>query len=200
MSITFTRPLVRSTETKYTSPLVAALFENPSDAERAVRALCQSGYVIGKIGAIVPSRTETRIAIERTAFGRQGSQAATRLIQMLGQNKVAELWTRGLGQLMIAGALVPMLATPMSYPSAWQKDGCVGAELTVGLVRAGLDKTEANFVKQGLCAGRILIAVNGFSRNNNAGGILRKLGGQASQLGKLFVKDYGIPQTINALA
>lgn len=194
MSITLTRPFVRSTETKYLNPMVAALFDHPVDAERAVRALCQAGYVIGKIGAIVPSKAQA--SLEATGLMRQGSQARMRLIQMLGQNEVAELWTPGLGQLMIAGALVPILAAPMRHSSSWQKDGC--AELTEGLVQAGLERAEANFVRQGLCAGRILVAINGFNRNNNAGGILRKLGGQTSQFGKLVVKDYGFPRPVTA--
>lgn len=157
--------------------LVAALFDNVSDAERAVRGLCQAGFVLGQIGAAIPQKHNLAAfdALCSRASANVGSDGGCRLVNLLGRGQVAYTRIQGVGPLVIAGSLVPVLAAPLHPVSRWSGDWDI--DLTA-LARAGLDEAQARYVRTGLAAGKVLLAVSVQNRHGNAGSILRRHGGR----------------------
>ena len=172
-------------DTGVTRGVVAGLFSERSDAERAIRALKDAGFSENQIGVAMRDRGEQRDlvndtgtkAAEGAATGAASGGVVGGVLGLLAG--VGALAIPGVGPIVAGGVLASTLTGAGIGAAA---GGIIG-----GLIGMGIPEEEARHFDQGFRAGGILVTVEAGARADEARDILRT---NAADLGPAWARQY----------
>ncbi len=149
---------------------VVGVFQSPSNAQDAIRALRSAGFTDAHIGVISPHK-------EAEEASNKGAKVSTGVAVGAGAAAgVAALWSLGIsfsvipviGPILAAG---PIAAALLSAAGGAAAGGIVGA-----LTGLGVAKAEAEYYEKEMHAGRTLVTVHADGRDDEAWKILERHG------------------------
>jgi len=168
--------------------VVAAVFHNRPQAERAIDALRAAGFTGQQVGVAMRDRTESgelikdtgTSAIEGAVSGAVGGGllggAAGFLVGL-----VTALVIPGVGPVVAAGALASALATAGSTAIAGAGIGAAAGGLVGALTGLGFPEEEAKYFETHFQTGGVLVTVHAEGRSGEALGLLQRYGGDIGE-------------------
>ncbi len=164
--------------------VVAAVFTDRSQAERAIDALRAAGFSGKQVGVAMRNRSEAGELIKDTGSSTvegavSGAVGGGLLGGMAGflVGLVSALIIPGVGPIIAAGALASALAAAGGTAVAGAGIGAAAGGLVGALTGLGFPEEEARYFETGFQSGGVLVTVHTEGRSNEAVGILQRYGG-----------------------
>jgi len=164
--------------------VVAAVFTDRTQAERAIDALRAAGFSGKQVGVAMRDRTEAGELIKDTgASAVEGAVSGAVGGGMLGGvagflvGLVSALVIPGVGPVVAAGALASALAAAGGTAVAGAGIGAAAGGLVGALTGLGFPEEEARYFETGFRSGAVLVTVHTEGRSNEAVNILQRYGG-----------------------
>jgi uncharacterized protein (TIGR02271 family) len=164
--------------------VVAAVFDDRADAERAITALRDAGFPPDRIGVALRDRTAQGELVEETgtkaaegaATGALGGGLLGGLVGLLVG--LGALAIPGVGPVVAGGALASAFGLAGGTAVAGAGIGAAAGGLVGALVGMGIPEEEAKYFESGFRSGRTLVTVEaGADRAGEAADLLRAYGG-----------------------
>ncbi len=170
--------------------LVAALFPDQPQAERAIDALRAAGFTGDHIGVAMRDRTETGELLDDPSANHTVDSAVAGAVSggLLGGvagmlvGLVAALAIPGVGPIVAGGMLAAALGVASGTAVAGAGLGAAAGGLVGALNRLGLPETESQHFERGFRAGSVLLTVDAGPRAGEALGLLLHYGGDAGPM------------------
>ena len=149
---------------------IIGVFNDPSNAQAAIRALRQAGFNDSHLGLVSPHK-DAEEAAHKSAKVATGAAVGAGTV-----GGVAALWSLGItfGVIPVIGPILaagPLAAALISAAGGAAAGGAVGA-----LTGLGVAAKDAEFYEKELHAGRTLVTVHDENRNDEAWRILQRHG------------------------
>lgn len=164
--------------------VVAALFTDRTDAERAIDALRGAGFSAEQIGVAMRDRTQQGELIDETgASAVEGAMSGALGGGLLGGlagflvGLVTALVIPGIGPVVAGGALASALGAAGGTAVAGAGIGAAAGGLVGALSAMGIPEAEALHFETGFRSGAVLVTVNGGYRAAEAMAIMQRHGG-----------------------
>jgi len=147
----------RTNATTMTGHTVAGVFNDQSDAEKALNALKDAGFSPDQVSVVAKDSRETKDMVERSDMqGAETSGAGTGAL-LGGIFGGAAGWLVGIGALAIPGIGPIVAAGALATTLGGAAVGAVAGGLIGALVGAGIPEEDARSYETHVRAGRILI-------------------------------------------
>lgn len=163
---------------------VAAIFQDRTQAERAIDGLRQAGFAGDQIGVALRDRHETGQLVEDTgANAVEGAVSGALGGGLLGGvagflvGLISALAIPGIGPIVAGGALASALGAAGGTAVAGAGIGAAAGGLVGALSGMGIPEEEARHLETGFRAGGVLMTVNAGHRATEALGVLERFGG-----------------------
>jgi heat induced stress protein YflT len=175
----------KNTVRDYTSrTVVAAVFSDRSQAERAIDALRAAGFTGKQVGVAMRDRSEAgelikdsgASAVEGAVSGAVGGGLLGGVAGFL-VGLVTALVIPGIGPVVAAGALASALAAAGGTAVAGAGIGAAAGGLVGALTGLGFPEEEARYFETGFRSGGVLVTVHAEGRSAEAVNILQRYGG-----------------------
>jgi hypothetical protein len=162
--------------------VVAAVFDDRADAERAINGLRDAGFPPDRIGVALRDRTEQGELVEETgtkaaegaATGALGGGLLGGLVGLLVG--LGALAIPGIGPVVAGGALASAFGLAGGTAVAGAGIGAAAGGLVGALVGMGIPEEEARYFEAGFRAGGVLVTVNAGPRAGEALAVLERHG------------------------
>src|SRR5919108_6046523 len=155
---------------------VVAVFDDRDDAQDAINALRDAGFMAEDISVLARDRdTAGRLAEDTGASVAAGAATGALAGGLLGG--VAG-WLVGIGALAIPGVGPIVAAGPLAAALGGAALGATGGGIIGALTGAGVPEEEATWYDQRVRGGGILVTVNARGRYDEALTIMREYGGR----------------------
>jgi hypothetical protein len=163
---------------------VAAIFQDRTQAERAIDALRAAGFAGDQIGVALRDRRETGELVEDTGTNAvEGAVSGALGGGLLGGvagflvGLISALAIPGIGPIVAGGALASALGAAGGTAVAGAGIGAAAGGLVGALSGMGIPEEEARNLETGFRAGGVLVTVNAGHRATEALGILERSNG-----------------------
>ena len=163
---------------------VAAIFQDRTQAERAIDSLRTAGFAGDQIGVALRDRRETGELVEETGTNAvEGAVSGALGGGLLGGvagflvGLISALAIPGIGPIVAGGALASALGAAGGTAVAGAGIGAAAGGLVGALSGMGIPEEEARQLETGFRAGGVLVTVNAGHRATEALGILQRNGG-----------------------
>jgi len=167
-----------------TRAIVAAVFTDRTQAERAIDALRAAGFTGKQVGVAMRDRTEAGELIKDTgASAVEGAVSGAVGGGLLGGvagflvGLVSALIIPGVGPVIAAGALASALGAAGGTAVAGAGIGAAAGGLVGALTGLGFPEEEAKYFETGFRSGGVLVTVHSEGRSTEAVNILQRYGG-----------------------
>jgi len=164
--------------------IVAAVFTDRTQAERAIDALRAAGFTGKQVGVAMRDRTEAGELIKDTgASAVEGAVSGAVGGGLLGGvagflvGLVSALVIPGVGPVIAAGALASALGAAGGTAVAGSGIGAAAGGLVGALTGLGFPEDEARYFETGFRSGGVLVTVQTEGRSTEAVNILQRYGG-----------------------
>jgi hypothetical protein len=164
--------------------VVAAVFNDRTQAERAIDALRAAGFTGQQVGVAMRDRSEAGELIKDTGTNAvEGAVSGAVGGGLLGGvagflvGLVTALVIPGVGPIVAAGALASALGAAGGTAVAGAGIGAAAGGLVGALTGLGFPEEEARYFETGFHSGGVLVTVHAEGRSNEAVGILQRYGG-----------------------
>ncbi|MEP7357964.1 MAG: general stress protein [Anaerolineales bacterium] len=164
--------------------VVAAVFTDRSQAERAIDALRAAGFTGKQVGVAMRDRSEAgelmkdtgTSAVEGAVSGAVGGGLLGGVAGFL-VGLVSALIIPGVGPIVAAGALASALGAAGGTAVAGAGIGAAAGGLVGALTGLGFPEDEAKYFETGFRSGGVLVTVHAEGRSTEAVAILQRYGG-----------------------
>jgi surface antigen len=163
---------------------VAAIFQDRTQAERAIDALRAAGFAGDQIGVALRDRRETGELVEETGTNAvEGAVSGALGGGLLGGvagflvGLISALAIPGIGPIVAGGALASALGAAGGTAVAGAGIGAAAGGLVGALSGMGIPEEEARHLETGFRAGGVLVTVSAGHRASEALGLLERHGG-----------------------
>jgi len=164
--------------------VVAAVFPDRSQAERAIDALRAAGFTGKEVGVAMRDRSEAGELIKDTGAGAvEGAVSGAVGGGLLGGvagflvGLVSALVIPGVGPIVAAGAISSALAAAGGTAVAGAGIGAAAGGLVGALTGLGFPEEEAKYFDNSFRSGGVLVTVHAEGRSTEAINILQRYGG-----------------------
>jgi hypothetical protein len=164
---------------------VAAIFQDRTQAERAIDALRAAGFAGDQIGVALRDRRETGEMVEETGTNAvEGAVSGALGGGLLGGvagflvGLISALAIPGIGPIVAGGALASALGAAGGTAVAGAGIGAAAGGLVGALSGMGIPEEEARYLETGFRSGGVLVTVSAGHRASEALGILQRNGGE----------------------
>jgi hypothetical protein len=164
---------------------VAAIFQDRTQAERAIDALRAAGFAGDQIGVALRDRRETGELVEDTGTNAvEGAVSGALGGGLLGGvagflvGLISALAIPGIGPIVAGGALASALGAAGGTAVAGAGIGAAAGGLVGALSGMGIPEEEARYLETGFRSGGVLVTVNAGHRAAEALGVLERHGGE----------------------
>jgi hypothetical protein len=142
-----------------TSHTVAGVFNNPSDAEKALNALKDAGFTPDQVSVVAKDTRETQTMVERSDMAGAETSGVAAGAFLGGVTGGIAGWLVGIGALAIPGIGPIVAAGAIATTLGGAAVGAVAGGLLGALVGAGIPEDDARTYETHVSEGRILITV-----------------------------------------
>lgn len=163
---------------------VAAIFQDRTQAERAIDALRAAGFAGDQIGVALRDRQATGELVEDTGTNAvEGAVSGALGGGLLGGvagflvGLISALALPGIGPIVAGGALASALGAAGGTAVAGAGIGAAAGGLVGALSGMGIPEEEARHLETGFRAGGVLVTVSAGHRASEALGVLERSGG-----------------------
>lgn len=167
-----------------TYPMVAALFKERQEAERAINDLHSAGFTNAQVGVALRDRNEQGLLIEDTGASTvEGAVSGAVGGGLLGgitgflAGLVAAILIPGVGPIVVGGTLASALAAAGGTAMAGAGIGAATGGILGALAGMGFTDEEARYFDTGFRSGGTLVTVQAGTRADEARRILQRHGG-----------------------